>query len=243
MIFAAGLGTRLAPITDRIPKALVEVGGKTALQRAVERLGRAGISEIIVNVHHFPDQIIDYLAVNDNFGMNILISDESDRLLDTGGGLVRAIDRFKLNEPILLYNADILTDIDLSKAIAEFNRSNPDALLLAWDRPSSRRLLFDNDFRMRGWKNMSTSEVRPSGINDLNLTALAFGGIHIVAPTLFDALHDYSYNSGEVFSITQFYISVCGDKIIKAYSPDGNFQWWDIGKHETLSQARAYFDQ
>lgn len=241
MIFAAGLGTRLAPITDRIPKALVEVGGKTALQHAIERLKSAGIDDIIINVHHFPKQIIDYLSTNDNFGLNISISDESDRLLDTGGGLLRAINRFQIDEPVLLYNADILTDIDLSQMIDEYNQSNSDALLLAWDRPSSRRLLFDSEMRMRGWKNMSTSEVRPAGLDDSGTMPLAFGGIHIVSPSMFEPLSHYANTCGDVFSITPFYISVCDDQLIRGFRPEGPFQWWDIGKHETLAEARKHF--
>lgn len=241
VIFAAGLGTRLAPLTDSMPKALVTVGGVPALERVIRKVADAGITDIIVNVHHFPDMIRNFLKSKDNFGLNIRISDESDLLLDTGGGILKVIKEFSIDEPVLLHNADILADFPLRDMIDEFNCCSADALLLAWDRKSSRRLLFDSGGLMKGWKNMSTGEVRPEGCNAADLIPLAFGGMHIVSPTIFKALEDYSKKAGKVFSITPFYIENCGGYRFKRFAPFNEFHWWDIGRPETLKEARDYF--
>lgn len=241
LIYAAGLGTRLAPITDTMPKALVEVGGKPAIEHVLDKLVEAGIDDVIVNVHHFSDQIVTYLKSRNNNGLNIMISDESDLLLDTGGGLVKVIDDFDVNEPILLHNADILTNFSLTSMIDHFAETNPDALLLAWDRDSSRRLLFDETGRMSGWKNMTTGEVRPHLLRDSGLIPMAFGGVHIVGPSMFESLRCYRRENGDVFSITPFYIQNCDRYFIKSYSPAEKFEWWDIGRIETLEAARKQF--
>ncbi|MDE6684185.1 MAG: NTP transferase domain-containing protein [Duncaniella sp.] len=148
MIFAAGLGTRLAPLTDTCPKALIQVGDKPMLRRAVERLRDAGVSEIIVNVHHHADMIIDYLAQND-FGIPVKVSDERDALLDTGGGVVKASRMLMGDEPVILYNADIFTDFPITEMLDAHHRSEADVTLLADNRDTSRYLLFDAEGRMR----------------------------------------------------------------------------------------------
>lgn len=236
MIFAAGLGTRLRPITDNKPKALVEVGGVPMLRRVIENLKRYGIDEIVVNVHHFPDQIKEYLSVNDNFGVKLHISDESDKLLDTGGGILKAREWLDGDEPFLVHNADILTDVDLGEMIQRHRESDADATLLVAQRTTSRYLLMDNVMRMHGWTNVKTGEVKPAGIDIADYRAYAFGGIHIVSPSLFDDLERYG-RKADVFSIMPFYIEACGTKKIAGYEPAIDHNWFDIGKPGTLKAA------
>ena len=202
MIFAAGLGTRLRPLTDHMPKALVPVAGKPMLERVILRLKEAGFNEITVNIHHFGEQIIDFLRTHDNFGTEIHISDERGMLLDTGGGLLKArplLDSAD-GEPVLLHNADIVTDIPLDR----MELGGADALLLTSERNSSRRLTFDRAGRLTGWHNLFTGETKgnPAPAD----RQLAFGGIHLISPTLFDALEEYA-PAGEPFSLTPFYIA------------------------------------
>ena len=241
LIFAAGLGTRLRPITDRLPKALVEVGGMPMLERAIRNIKAAGIQDIIVNIHHFPDQIRKFLDDND-FGCNITISDESDKLLDTGGAVAKVVDRFGSDEPILLYNADIATDLDLSSMIRRYEELKPDALLLVSDRPTSRYLLFDESGKMHGWLNEKTGEIKPEGLNPEGLIRKAFGGIHILGSVGLKAsvLYRKAFNL-DVFSITDQYIQSCHLLDIHAYESPTPYRWHDIGSPEKLKAARAAF--
>ncbi len=243
MVFAAGLGTRLRPLTDSRPKALIEVAGIPALQRVLERIRMAGIRDVVVNVHHFPEMIIDFLRSHDDFGLNISISDERERLLDTGGGLLSALPLLGDEEPVLLHNADIVTDFSINEMIEEYDRLSADALLLVSDRPSSRRLLFDSDGRMVGWKNMSTGQVRPVAIEPVNtkdpILSLAFGGVHIVSPSVFPYLQRYGRQTGDMFSITPFYIDNCTELNFRAFQPKSHYRWHDIGSIEKLACAEA----
>lgn len=243
MVFAAGLGTRLRPLTDSIPKALVPVGDKPVLQHVLEHIRLAGIREVVINIHHFPDMIRQFLNANDNFGLNISISDESELLLDTGGGLVKAMPILGDNEPVLLHNADILTDVSLRDLIVAHELKAPDATLLAWDRESSRCLLFDIDFRMKGWRNMATEETRPAGLDPAGLEPLAFGGIHVVSPSLFPSLQEYARRNGSVFSITPFYVEACRMCEIRAFTPSDPFDWFDIGRPESLRNAFEFISE
>lgn len=241
LIFAAGLGTRLKPFTLQHPKALVPVCGKPMLRRVIEKLLDAGISEIVVNVHHFATQIIEYLDENNNFGANIHISDESARLLDTGGGILKAR-RWLDDGPFIVHNADILTDFPISEMIAAHTGSGADATLLVKRRQTSRYLLFDCRNRMRGWENITTSEVRPSGLIVDNLDRFAFGGVHILNPSVFPILERYSSRTGEeVFSVTPFYVSSCGQLDIRGYAPSKPYSWHDVGNAESLAEAEATF--
>ncbi|MDE6174694.1 MAG: NTP transferase domain-containing protein [Duncaniella sp.] len=156
LIFAAGLGTRLGSITQTCPKALVEVGGEPMLKRVILKLKRAGIDDMVVNIHHHADMIRDYLSSNNNFGVNILLSDESNELLDTGGGLLKAKDLLVTDSPVLLHNADILTDFNVSEMIESHRKSEADVTLLVAQRTTSRYLLFDDTLRMKGWTDIGT---------------------------------------------------------------------------------------
>lgn len=245
MIFAAGIGSRLRPFTDRHPKALAPVAGKPMLRRVIEKMTAAGISRIVVNVHHFPDQIASYLEENHYFGADIAVSDESDTLLDTGGGLLKARRLLDGDEPILVHNADILTDFDLGAMERHHTSLNPLATLLAFPRESSRQLYFDREAELRGWRNLGTSECRPPGFDAAapGLERLAFGGVHIVSPRVFPLLERYaaSATTDGVFSIIPFYLSVIGAESVKSFSPTGPFRWSDIGTPEKLAAAERSF--
>ena len=187
MIFAAGLGTRLKPLTDHQPKALVPVAGRPMLEHVILKLKKAGFNELVINIHHFGEQIIDFLKANQNFGLTIHISDERDMLLDTGGGIKKAEPFFQGNEPFLVHNVDILSDTDL-KALYEYHlHSGNNATLLASKRVTARYLLFDDQARLRGWINKDTGQTKPEGfVYDATLyQEYAFSGIHVISPSLF----------------------------------------------------------
>jgi len=239
LIFAAGLGTRLKPFTLEHPKALVPVGGVPMLERVIEKLKTAGISEMVVNVHHFSSQIADFLRSKNNFGINIHISDESSLLLDTGGGILNA--RHWLHDaPFLVHNADILTDFPIEEMIERHSSTNADVTLLTASRATSRYLLFDKNARMQGWENTKTGEVRPFDLSTSNLERLAFGGVHVLNPSVFPRLENYRRQKGsEVFSITSFYIDSCRELYIHSYQPTLPYQWHDVGNPEKLAAAEA----
>lgn len=240
LIFAAGLGTRLRPLTDRMPKALVPVAGVPALERVIERIALTGITDITVNVHHHGEMIKRYLAVTDHPGLNITISDESDLLLDTGGGLLKALGITGTDCHLLIHNADIMTDLPLREMIARHFNSRADATLLTADRTSSRKLLFDRDGLMQGWTNISSGEVRPEGLKTDGLTPLSFGGIHIVAPSLLHTLQEYK-PAGTAFPIMPFYIENCLRLAIGSFTYDKPYRWLDIGKPQSLDEASRSF--
>lgn len=241
IVFAAGLGTRLYPLTESMPKALVEVGGKPMLLRVLEKLRDAGIHEIVINVHHYPDMIIDYLRSNNWFGLKIMISDERTHLLDTGGGILAARNYLDDGEPFIAHNADILTDFDLSEMITRHNESGADVTLLSADRSSSRYLLFDEAQRMVGWTNTKTGEVKPAGLKSDSLHRLAFGGVHVISPTVFGKLEEYRLRVGDVFSITPFYVEYCEKLDMRGYVPSESYHWFDVGRPETLEKARQLY--
>ena len=240
MIFAAGLGTRLKPFTDTMPKALVPVNGISMLEHVIKRLIKQGFDEIVVNVYHFGEKIIEFLDSKDNFGINIHISDERNCLLDTGGGILKARQWLDGNEPILIHNADILTDLDLCEMRQHHIESGADATLLVADRKTTRYFLFDNADNLKGWTNISTGDIKPKTLTAISqLTQLAFGGVHIISPSVFKELADYT--SEQKFSITPFYIDSCNTLKIKGYIPQKAYQWFDIGKPETLILAEKSF--
>ena len=246
MIFAAGIGSRLRPITDTIPKALVEVGGMPMLQRTLMRMRDAGINDVVVNVHHHAPKIMEFLAANDDFGMEISVSDESDMLLDTGGGLLKAATLIGDADAVVLHNADIYTDIPLLPLIDRYAQSGADIVLAVNRRPTSRYLLCDENKRMRGWINTATGELKPASLTAEKASTFAkvgFCGIHVVRPqTVFPALQSYSMQYGAKFSLTPFYIENSDGLNIMCVAAPANSHWVDIGKPETLSFARELAD-
>lgn len=238
MVFAAGLGTRLRPLTNNMPKALVPLDGIPMLQRVICNIRDCGITDIVVNIHHFGQQIIDFLVQNHNFDVNITISDERDLLLDTGGGILKARALLDDDEPFLVHNADIFTDLKLKDIINSHNNSNADVTLLVKQRDTQRYLVFNEQNRMIGWTNISSGETKPAGLllNDTH-HKLAFGGIHIISPSIFDSLSKFS--SEPKFSIMQYYIASCNSINIQGFNPDG-YNWFDIGKIDTLHKAEDF---
>jgi NDP-sugar pyrophosphorylase family protein len=234
MILAAGLGTRLRPLTDDRPKALVEINGRTLLEITLRRLRTFGIREAIVNVHHFADMVADCLKKNDNFGMRIEISRE-DVLLDTGGGLKKAAwffleDSAHSNEPFLLHNVDVLSDIDLGRMLRFHHDNQPLATLAVQERETSRQLMFDEHGRLCGRR---TERKPPELVGAPQSThALAFSGIHIISPRLLSKLTEDG-----TFSIINSYLRLAGqgEKIV-AFRADG-YYWRDLGKPASITQA------
>ena len=251
MIFAAGLGTRLKPLTDNMPKALVPLAGKTLLQWQIERLKAAGITDIVVNVHHFPDMIINYLRENNNFGCRISVSDERDMLLETGGGLRKAKSLLlgvgsresgNSNEPILICNVDILSNIDIPTLL---NAYNPDEMgvVVVSKRDTQRYLLFDEENRLCGWTNIATGEIRPASLasspNSLIASRLAFSGMQVLNPRIFDCMDEVVEKKGDKFSLIDLYLHIKEKEILRAYIPE-NYRMMDVGKIAQLSEAEAF---
>lgn len=238
MVFAAGLGTRLRPLTDDRPKALVELAGTPMLERVLLRMKDCGITEAVVNVHHFAEKVKAFLHERACFGMDIHVSDESGMLLDTGGGVVAAADMLRGDEPILLHNADIYTDVDFREMERNHLLSGADATLLVAPRATSRYLLFDKDMRMHGWTDVRDGSVRPEGIDVSGMTPLAFGGVHVISPGTVDDICRYGRDRGEsVFSITGYYIDACRRMSIKGWCQPEGTSWHDIGTPDKLGRA------
>lgn len=239
LIFAAGLGTRLKPLTDTMPKALVPIAGKPLLQHVIEKLNKAGFNEIIVNVHHFPDQIIDFLKVNNNFGIRIEISDERDMLLDTGGGIKKVQHFFDDGKPFLVHNVDILSNVNLQELYLQHLRRNPLATLVVSSRNTFRYLLIDDDLRLKGWTNIKTGEIKPESLSKPQLyQKLAFSGIQILSPTVFELMQSYEPK----FPVMDFYLDHLKNNVIAGYIPE-NYQMMDIGKIDMLSEAEEFARQ
>ncbi len=261
MIFAAGLGTRLKPLTDTMPKALVRVGGEPLIKRVIMNLAAAGVDRIVVNVHHFAEQIIDYLKDNDNFGLDIRISDETAGLLETGGGIKKAAPLFDPAAPILIHNVDILSNVNLSEFYQIASRSEEseggsekrrvkseesnccgavDAVLLVSWRKTKRYLLFNDDMKLVGWTNIETGEVR-SPYPDLapkKCRMYAFAGIHALSPRLLKMMDEFP----DRFGIIDFYLKACATHNIKGYVKD-DLKLMDIGKLDTLAQAEEFLKE
>ena len=261
MIFAAGLGTRLKPLTDTMPKALVRVGGEPLIKRVILNLAAAGVERIVVNVHHFAGQIIDYLKDNDNFGLDIRISDETAGLLETGGGIKKAAPLFDPAAPILIHNVDILSNVNLSEFYQIASRSEEseggsekgrvkseesnccgavDAVLLVSWRKTKRYLLFNDDMKLVGWTNIETGEVR-SPYPDLDpkkCRMYAFAGIHALSPRLLKMMDEFP----DRFGIIDFYLKACASHNIKGYVKD-DLKLMDIGKLDTLAQAEEFLKE
>ena len=250
MIFAAGLGTRLKPLTDTLPKALVPLAGKTLLQWQIEKLKAAGITDIVINIHHFPDMIINYLKDNDNFGCNIQISDERDALLETGGGLRKAEEKFRSlgvqefrssNEGILICNVDILSNIDIPVLLQAYNPAEL-GLVVVSQRETQRYLLFDRENRLCGWTNIATGEFRgpiAKSQEPIAHSQLAFSGMQVLNPRIFECMDNIVKLKGEKFSLIDLYLNICEQETFKAYIPN-DYRMMDVGKISQLSEAEEF---
>ena len=237
MIFAAGLGTRLKPITDTMPKALVPVLGKPLLEHVIENLKDAGFNEIIINIHHFGEQIIEFVGSKNNFNIRIELSDERKKLLDTGGAIKKAQWFFGENEPILIHNSDILSRVDISDVYNCHIRNNALATLVVSSRDTFRYLLFDKNDNLGGWTNERTREIKSPypNFNPLAHQKLAFSGIHIISANAIQYMKSFP----DKFSIIDFYLSICDKLSIQAYltSEDSMI---DVGKLDALKKADEF---
>jgi NDP-sugar pyrophosphorylase family protein len=234
MIFAAGLGKRLGEITRSIPKALVEINGRSVLKIAVEKLSDQGFDDIIVNVHHFADTVEEEIFKIKKEGHEIHISDERDLLLETGGGLFKA--RWFFDEtPFLLYNVDILTDLDLAALYRFHLREKCLATLAVQNRADNRLFLVDKHGLIHGWCNKTTGEEILAGGTDDRLSEVAFSGVHVVNPEIFN------YMDEGVYSLTTLYLQLAADHNICTFRHDKNY-WTDIGTVEDLENVRKYYN-
>lgn len=234
MIFAAGLGTRFKPWTDKHPKALAQVNGKSLLQRNVEYLQQYGIRNVIVNVHHFAGQIIDAIKQNNGWGSDIVISDETNELLETGGGLVKAKDLFKQEERFITCNVDILTDLDLNKLFAFHEKHKPLISFAVTDRKTSRYFLFDENNRLCGWRNKKTGEERIS-IAKPGLIEKAYSCVVVFEPEIFSLTPFHGK-----FSLVDVYLKLASDHLIIGYDHTGD-RFVDVGKPESIAMAESLF--
>jgi MurNAc alpha-1-phosphate uridylyltransferase len=235
MIFAAGLGTRFKPWTDQHPKALAVINGRSLLQRNIEYLQRYGISNVVVNVHHFADQIVRAVEENNGWGSKISISDETDAVLETGGGLKKAAHFFNNTAaPVVIINVDILTDMDLGAMLTAHRSYHPLATLAVSDRSTSRYFLFDEEDTLAGWRNVTTGEEkisRPSA----NYVQKAFSGIHVIDPVMLTMIEQ----EGK-FSMVDVYLQLAKTQIIRAFDHSGS-RFIDVGKPDSVVKAEQLF--
>jgi len=234
MLFAAGLGTRLKPFTDKHPKALAEVNGKTLLELNIRYLQRFGIEDVIVNVHHFADQIEQVINDNSGFGSWVTVSDERDEVLETGGGLLKAAPYFEGEEPFVVMNVDVLTTLDLNAMIAAHKGDDAMATLAVMKRESSRQLLFDEHMILCGWANNNTGQQRISREVPW-MQPFAFSGIQVLSPEILQMPF-----TGK-FSMIDVYLHFAKDHIIRGYDHTGNV-FIDVGKPESLEKAAYLFE-
>ncbi|MCB0699998.1 MAG: nucleotidyltransferase family protein [Chitinophagales bacterium] len=233
MLFAAGLGTRLKPFTDKHPKALARVNDTTLLEHSIRYLQKHGINDVVVNVHHFADQIEQVLNENNGFGSNITISDERDEVLETGGGLKKAAPHFQNEELFVVMNVDVLTNLNLSKVMDAHKQSKAMATLAVMERESSRHLLFDKTMNLCGWRNNKTGEEKMAKEASA-LKPFAFTGIHVLSPQILDMPFEGK------FSIIDVYLHFAKTSTIKGYDHTGDL-FLDVGKPETLAKAAELF--
>lgn len=231
MILAAGLGTRLRPLTNHTPKALLQVGPYTLLQFAILKLKNSGFTDLIVNIHHHADAVISYLEKNKGFGCNITISDERNQLLDTGGGIKKAAWFFNDGKPFVVYNVDIITDLDIRQLYTHHRESHNLATLVVRRRKTSRYLLFDEFMKLKAWENVTSGEKRMVQLTSEPLNPFAFSGIHVIKPELFKLMEKQ-----ERFSIIDTYLRVAAKHPVGGYV-DESERWADAGKPESLALA------
>ncbi|HMK26701.1 MAG TPA: sugar phosphate nucleotidyltransferase [Chitinophagaceae bacterium] len=245
MIFSAGLGTRFKPWTDSHPKALAIVNGKSLLQRNIEYLQQQGIKDVIVNVHHFADQIETVIVENDGWGSNILVSDERDELLDTGGGLLKAKELFIPGQRFITCNVDILTDLDISKLLAFHEKHKPLISFAVTNRKTSRYLLFDENNRLCGWRNTKTGEEKgphltspQGGGTSTLLSEKAYSCVVVFEYDIFSLMEEKKFIGK--FSLIDVYLALASEHLIMGYDHSGD-RLVDVGKPESLTEAEALF--
>ncbi len=235
MIFAAGLGTRFKPWTDKYPKALAMVNGKSLLQRNIEYLQQFGIKDVIVNVHHFAHQIIDAVKNNNGWGSNIVISDETNEVLETGGGLLHARKLLEGDEPFVTLNVDILTNIDIYKLLLFHQQNKPLISFGVSDRSTSRYFLFNDKERLCGWRNVKTGEEKIS-IVTASPHQKAYSCVVVFQPEIFSLIRQ----KGK-FSLTETYLDLAAEHLILGYKHDANDKFVDVGKPESVIVAEKLF--
>lgn len=236
MLFAAGLGTRLYPLTADKPKAMVELCGKPLIYYAIEKMKKTGVDQVVVNVHHFAEVLVNYLNTND-FGIPIHISDERDRLLDTGGGLFKARSFFEGTEPFIAYNVDVISSVDLNEVYSYHIQNKSIATLVVRERETSRYFRFDADHQLVGWENTATGELIETRPSD-GAVRRAFSGIQVLSPSVFDI----QFFNGESFSLTPFYLKLAHDFQVLGYF-DRSEYWLDLGKLGQIEKAESWIDQ
>lgn len=238
MIFAAGLGTRLQPLTNNTPKALVKISGKTLLEYCILNLKNQRITDITINVHHYSEQVINFLKLKNNFGINLQISNESEELLNTGGGILKAAPLLKGKEPIMIINVDVLTNLNFQKLLYYHQKHNALVSLVVRKRDTSRYLMFDDTHQLSGWKNIKTKENKISRAEQFpHSMAYAFSGIQIIQPKLLDLIEEKG-----CFSIIDLYLRLANNNVIKAFI-DNSSIWMDLGKYEQIEQAKQLIKQ
>ena len=237
MIFAAGLGTRLKPYTETLPKALVPVAGIPMLEILIKHLQKNGITDIIVNVHHFAEQVIEFLKLNNNFGANITISREEELLLDTGGGLKKAAWFFDDQQPFLVQNVDVISDLKYKDMFDLHNSSQSIATIAVSKRETSRYFLFNDSMQLCGWENTKTGEVKMARQGIGNIKRFAFSGIHIIDPAIFGFMHQ----NGR-FSIVETYLELAATKKITGFEHNPE-NWVDMGKPDELLKAEQILEK
>jgi NDP-sugar pyrophosphorylase family protein len=234
MILAAGLGTRLKPITDSIPKALVEINGRTLLQINLEKLKVFGFNNVIINLHHFPEKIMAYLSEHKNFGLHIEFSLEEE-ILNTGGGIKKAAWFLKDNYPVIIHNVDILSDVNFNDLLEFHNRQKSLATLAVSRRSTARQLLFDAKGQLSGWENIKTSEQKLLCEGDENPERFAFSGIQVLSPDFFDLLTEEG-----AFPVVDAYLRLAAKHKIIAYKHNPK-NWFDVGKIDELEIIKQKF--
>ncbi|WP_118972164.1 nucleotidyltransferase family protein [Taibaiella koreensis] len=236
LLLSAGLGTRLKPFTDHHPKALAPVNGRSLLEWNIRNLQRFGIYDVVINVHHFAQQIIDVLEAEKGFGSRIEISDETDAVLETGGGLMKAAPFLEQEPVFLVMNVDILTNTDIGKLIAHHREHPCWATLAVQQRSSSRYFLFDEQLELKGWENVQTGEVRlPAGVREPSWSSYAFSGIHAMSPALLQHIRQK-----DKFSLVDVYLDLCSSGQIRGWDHTGDLLI-DVGKPESLEKASSLF--
>ncbi|NLZ94608.1 MAG: NTP transferase domain-containing protein [Bacteroidales bacterium] len=236
MILAAGLGTRLKPFTNSTPKALVPIFGKPVIEYVILKLKKQGFNEIIINIHHFGDQIIDFIESKNYFDIRIEFSDEREKLLDTGGAIKKASWFFDADKPVLIHNADIISDVNLADVYHSHMQSKAMATLVVNDRKTSRYLFFDENNNLKGWINEKEGKtISSSAYNSSEHHKLAFFGIHVLSGNAVSHMKKFP----DKFSIIDFYLSMCDKTSIQAFEANNN-KMVDVGKLDALKEAEEF---